>query len=116
VVDLVKGPDPEAVTVGNVDGITYAFVGLERVGGVMIFDLSDPRAPELVDYIVTRNFTVPAALEVDGDDLPNRAAGDLAPEGLELIPTAHGPTGRPLLLIANEVSGTTSVVELDLFL
>jgi hypothetical protein len=38
-----KGPEPEGVITGEVAGTTYAFVGLERIGGIMVFDLTDPR-------------------------------------------------------------------------
>lgn len=37
---------------GTVNGRTYAFVGLERIGGVMICDITDPllrRIPELCE-------------------------------------------------------------------
>lgn len=47
-----KGPEPENVTVGTVNGRTYAFAGLERIGGVMICDITDPllrRIPELCE-------------------------------------------------------------------
>jgi hypothetical protein len=35
-----KGPEPEGLALGKIDGRTYVFVGLERQGGVMIFDVS----------------------------------------------------------------------------
>lgn len=95
-----KGPEPEGVVVGRVGGRTYAFVGLERIGGVVTFDLSNPAAPALVDYINPRDFTAAA-------DSP--AAGDLGPEGLLFIPATDSPTGNPLLVVANEVSGSTSI-------
>lgn len=38
-----KGPEPEGVTLGKVKGKLYAFVGLERIGGILVLDLSDPK-------------------------------------------------------------------------
>jgi hypothetical protein len=95
-----KGPEPEGVAVGVVGGKTYAFVGLERDGGVMVFDLSDPAHPRPAGYAATRN-----------DDLPptDPASGDQGPEGLLFIPAANSPIGKPLLVVAYETSGTTRI-------
>ena len=97
-----KGPEPEAVTVGKAYGRTYAFVGLERIGGVLVYDVSDPYDVRFVQYINNRNFN--AAV-----DTP--AAGDLGPEGAHFISEGDSPTGIPLLAVANEVSGTTTIYE-----
>lgn len=100
-----KGPEPEAVVVGRVQGRSYAFVGLERIGGIMVFDVTDPRAVSYVDYVTNRDFSV----EVDGAAVPGM--GDLGPEGLEFVPAGDSPTGVALLVVGNEVSGTTTVYE-----
>ena len=51
-----KGPEAESVTVGVVDGKTYAFVALERTGGVMVYDVTDPSAVTYVNYVNSRDF------------------------------------------------------------
>ena len=51
-----KGPEPESVTVGAVNGKTYAFVALERTGGIMVYDVTDPKNTAFVNYINTRDF------------------------------------------------------------
>lgn len=121
-----KGPEPEGLALGVVKGRLYAFVGLERIGGILTLDLSDPRNPEFVDYVNNRRFRdaagdpVPTCAAFDppeSDDLddcvaPNPAAGDLGPEGLEFVPAHEAPRGKPLLIVGNEVSGTTTVYEL----
>lgn len=121
-----KGPEPEGLTLGIVKGRLYAFVGLERIGGIVVLDLSDPRNPEFVDYVNNRNFRDAAGNPIptcaafdppDSDDIgdciaPNPAAGDLGPEGLEFVPAHDAPRGKPLLIVGNEVSGTTTVYEL----
>lgn len=95
-----KGPEPEYVTVGQVGDRTYAFVGLERIGGVMTYDVTNPENPVFANYINTRDFT--KGLETD-----------TGPEGLEFIPAKFSPTGYPLLLVANEVGGTVAVLQLN---
>ncbi len=95
-----KGPEPEAVEIGLIDGVPYAFVGLERIGGVMIYDISNPTAPRYIDYVNNRDFS---------GDVEAGTAGDIGPEGLEFVPADQSPTGQPLLLVANEVSGSTTV-------
>jgi hypothetical protein len=103
-----KGPEPEAVTVGEIDGRSYAFVGFERVGGIAVFDITSPEDVAFVTYVNNRDFSV--SLE-DADD-PQAVldqAGDLGPEGLVFISAADSPTGQPLLAAGNEVSGTTTL-------
>lgn len=104
-----KGPEPEAITVGTVGDRIYAFIGLERVGGVMIYDVTVPAESFFVDYVNNRDFTVDdAALATNA-----AAAGDLGPEGFKFIPEDDSPIkDTPLLLVANEVSGTTTVYEI----
>jgi hypothetical protein len=97
-----KGPEPEGVVVGTIDGVPYAFVGLERVGGVMTWNLADPTAPEWVGYLNERPFFTSA----ESDE-----GGDLGPEGLAFIAAEVSPTGTPLLVVAHEISGTTRIYE-----
>jgi 2',3'-cyclic-nucleotide 2'-phosphodiesterase/3'-nucleotidase/5'-nucleotidase len=97
-----KGPEPEGIAVGKVHGHTYAFVGLERVGGVVVYDVSNPRAPQFVTYVNNRNFSAPTAA----------TAGDLGPEGLLFIEGSDSPTHRPILVVSNEISGTMTMYDL----
>lgn len=95
-----RGPEPEALDLGEIGGRVYAFVGLERIGGVMTFDITEPAATFFVDYTNNRAFSGDAAAGT---------AGDLGPEGIEFIPADASPNGAPLLVVANEVSGTVTV-------
>jgi len=99
-----KGPEPEGVTVGRVGNRTYAFVGFERVGGVIAYDVTDPRHASAVTYVNNRDFAFSVE---DGDPLD--PAGDLGPEGVTFIPAHGSPTRQPMLAVANEVSGTTTL-------
>lgn len=103
-----KGPEPEGVALGEIDGRTYAFIGLERVGGVMVYDITEPAEASFVTYVNSRDFTV-------GDDDAAQTRTDLGAEGLAFVPAGESPDaeGRPLLLVGNEVSGTTAVYAID---
>ncbi|MEH7378882.1 choice-of-anchor I family protein [Bacillus sp. JJ1533] len=95
-----KGPEPEDVKVGMIGNQVYAFVGLERIGGVMTYNITDPQNPQFANYNNTRDFS-------------QAIAGDVSPEGLEFIAHNESPTGNPLVLVGNEVSGTVSVNEIQ---
>ena len=105
-----KGPEPEAVEIGAIGGRTYAFVGLERFSGIAVFDITDPAAVSMAGFAVNRDFSV----AFDEDNLDNfAAAGDLGPEGLDFVPACKSPNGRDLLIVANEVSGSTTVYQIS---
>lgn len=101
-----KGPEPEGVDVGVVDGRTYAFIGLERTGGVMVFDVTDPAAPVFATYENNRSFVTSLDFSLKSD---LTAAGDLGPEGVKFIPADGNPLKVPLLAVASEVSGTVTL-------
>ncbi len=105
-----KGPEPEGLAIGKIKGHTYAFIGLERVGGIMVYDITNPYQTQFVDYINNRNFDVEAELN---DGSTNPEVGDLAPEGLAFISAEKSPNGKPLLIVGNEVSGTTTIYEVN---
>ena len=92
-----KGPEPESVVVGQVGAETYAFVALERASAVMMYKITDPSKPKLVQYL--RNTT-------------NLLDGDLSPEGMKFIPAAQSPTGMALLVVGHEVSGSVAVYQI----
>lgn len=98
-----KGPEPEALAIGRLNERWLAFIGLERSGGIMIYDITDPNAAVFIDYVLDRDFST----EIE-------QAGDLGPEGMVFIPAADNPMNAPLLAVASEVSGTTTLYRIDL--
>ncbi|MDD6071532.1 MAG: choice-of-anchor I family protein [Clostridiales bacterium] len=92
-----KGPEPENVTVGLINGKAYAFVAVERIGGIMVYDITDPAKASYVNYINSREFDA-------------EIQGDVSPEGLCFV--ENSKSGNPMLLAACEVSGTMPVYEL----
>lgn len=97
-----KGPEPEGVEIGRIAGRSYAFIGLERIGGVMVYDITVPRRSEFVTYVNPRDF---------GGDLQANGS-DSGIEGLVFVSAADSPNGVPLLVVGNETSGTTTVFEI----
>ncbi|HYN75419.1 MAG TPA: alkaline phosphatase, partial [Candidatus Limnocylindria bacterium] len=95
-----KGPEPEGLDLGRLGGRTYAFVGLERVSAVAVVDVTNPAAGRVVGYASNRD---------ESGDAQAGTAGDLGPEGVLFVPGEDSPTGHPLLVVGNEVSGTTTI-------
>lgn len=93
-----KGPEPEGVVVAQFGNRSFAFVALERIGGVAVYDVSKPAAATFVTYLNTRS----------------GATGDRGPEGMAFVPASKSPNGKPLLIVGNEESGTTTVLQINL--
>jgi 2',3'-cyclic-nucleotide 2'-phosphodiesterase (5'-nucleotidase family) len=110
-----KGPEPEGVVVGKIGSETYAFIGLERIGGVMVYNITDPMNPHFENYVNNRDFSVTFGTEEDSDPTEAQlsAVKDLGPEGLVFIPAADSPNNSALLAVTNEVSGTFTIYELN---
>lgn len=94
-----KGPEPEGVTTAFINGNHYLFVSLERVGGVMIFNVDVPNSPVYVGYYNNRS------LASNG---PDRGA-----EGIILIKKEDSPSGNDIVILANEISSTLSIFDVN---
>lgn len=94
-----KGPEPEGVTVAEIAGKTFAFIGLERIGGVMVYDITDPNDVRFVDYKNSRSVS---AYE-----------GDHGPEGITFISSTDSPDDKNYIIVANEISGTLTIFEVN---
>ncbi|UAB80230.1 choice-of-anchor I family protein [Marixanthomonas sp. SCSIO 43207] len=97
-----KGPEPEGVLVQEIEGNTYAFILLERIGGVMVYDITNPVSPQFLQYVNNRDV-------VEGGD----EAGDLGPEGIAFVSAEESPNGTAMIIVSNEVSATVSLYSLD---
>lgn len=94
-----KGPEPEGVTLAEIAGKTFAFISLERVGGVMVYDVTNPNDVKFVDYKNSRSVSA--------------YAGDHGPEGITYIKAADSPTNKDYIVVANEISGTLTLFEVN---
>jgi hypothetical protein len=93
-----KGPEPEGVAVAIIAGVPYAFVSMERVGGLMVFNISNPAAPKFVQYVNNRGLT--------------GLTGDRGPEGIIYVKQQDSPNGKALVVLGNEISSSVSVYEI----
>ena len=99
-----KGPEPEAVEIATINGNVFVFIALERVGGLMVYNITNPQSAEFVQYVNPRDFTV------DDDAVEANLAGPLGPEDIKFITQDD----EMYLLVSNEVSGTLSVYSVTL--
>ncbi|MEM6685781.1 MAG: choice-of-anchor I family protein [Bacteroidota bacterium] len=89
-----KGPEPEMVEVLNIANQRYIlFVGLERNSQVMVYDITNPTAPQFLQFL--------------------QRGSDFAPEGIVSVSADESPTGKALVIISYEDSGTVSIYEND---
>lgn len=98
-----KGSEPEALTIGKVENSTYAFIGLERTGGIMVYNINNPNKATFVDYI---NNISPSLAHDDPK------SGDRAPESIVFVSDKESPNGKAFIVTANEMSGTVSVYQI----
>ncbi|MEZ9336263.1 choice-of-anchor I family protein [Vibrio splendidus] len=109
-----KGAEPEAIEVADINGKHYAFIGLERQGGIMVYDVTQPKSASFISYLNNRDFTQPVCTKVDEDgdcdnDTYNSKAGDLGPESIKYFTRS----GNHFIAVGNEVSGSTSVYRVE---
>ncbi len=91
-----KGPEPEGSAVASINGDNFAFLCLERIGGVMVWNVNNPVAPTYAHYRNHRTLT---------------AGPDRGAEGIIYISAANSPTGSDYVIVANEISSTLSIMQ-----
>ena len=98
-----KGAEPEGVAVGMVGERRIAILGLERMTALVVFDITDPRAPVFQEWLQM---------------LPTKAtpAKDVkhwSPEGIVFVPADKSPSGKALIITSYELSGSLSIHEIE---
>lgn len=82
-----KSIEPEGITIGTVGNKTIAFVGMERVDMVALYDVTNPAAPVFMKLL---------------------KCGD-APEGVLFVKAEDGPTKKSLLIVSSENDGVVTI-------
>lgn len=95
-----KGPEPESITVGKVGENYYAFIGLERQGGIMIYNITNPLAPVFDSYVHSM-------------DESTGLMTDIAPEGILFLSAEDNHSEYDLVISSHEVSGTTTIFKIE---
>ncbi len=86
-----KSVEPEGMAISKIGKIPVAFVGMERVDAVAIYNISNPAKPVFLELVKT---------------------GD-APEGVMVIPAKSSPTKKSLLVVSSEGDGLVKVYTPD---
>lgn len=100
-----RGPEPEAFDIGTIAGRTYAFVGFERISGIIVYDITDPFSPSFQQYINNRNFA---------ESPDSLLSVDVEPEGVFFISADESPIpGVPMIAVSHEKSDSTTLYQID---
>ena len=89
-----KGPEPEGVAIASINNKNYVFIALERIGGMMAYNIDNPSQPYYVNYV-------------------NNRPQDRGSEGIVFIPADQSPNGKSLVILANETSSTLSIYQVE---
>lgn len=90
-----KGAEPESLVLGEIAGHTVAFIALERTGGVLMYDITNPRNVQFLDYLNT-----------------HLTSGSTSPEGLSFVPSSESVDGRNYLIVGYDGSSSIEVFEI----
>jgi len=109
-----QGPEPEGTALGKIGDKLFAFIGIERPGGVAVYDITNPLSPTFQYYLNFRVHNPTNTTTVQGtQQMTNLGrAGDLGPEGIAFIHASQSPNGKDLVLISNETSGSITLFEI----
>jgi len=97
-----KGPEPEGLAIGKAYGRTWMVLALERDSGLMLYDITNPVNPMFRQYLNT---------SIPGGDIILGTAGDVSPEGVLFLEADQSPTGKPMVVVSYELSGSVAFFE-----
>lgn len=98
-----KGPEPEALAFGSIDGRDYVFLGAERQNGIFQFDITDLNNVSIVSYFNSVTNTT------------DFGGAFISPESILFLDALSNPTGKNLLVVGfegNASNGSIAVFEI----
>jgi hypothetical protein len=90
------GSGPKSLVLVSSIGRIYAFVSLNRAGGIAIYDVTSPLGVQFVQYVNNRDFTA-------------NEGGDFGADGMAVLFIE----GIPYLALANAGSGNVRLMQID---
>jgi hypothetical protein len=93
-----KGPEPEALAFGSIDGRDYVFVGAERQNGIFQFDITNLGNVTITNYFNTATSTA------------DSGGAFISPESIAFLDAASNPTGQNLLIVGYEGTGSNGSI------
>lgn len=88
-----RGVEPKAVITSAINGRYFAFIALEAIGGVMVYEITDPSTPEYINYINTRDFST-------------SIKGDVSPGCIALADANSSKNELPTFFVGYDVTAT----------
>jgi len=93
-----KGPEPEALAFGSINGRDFLFVGAERQNGIFQFDITDLNNVTITNYFNTVT------------DTTDSGGAFISPESMLFLDSLSNPTGKNLLIVGYEGTGTNGSI------
>ena len=93
-----KGPEPEALAFGRIDGKDFIFVGAERQNGIFQFDITDLSNVSIVGYFNPVTSTA------------DSGGSFISPESILFLDAASNPSGKNLLVVGFEGTGSNGSI------
>ncbi|MFT6593914.1 MAG: hypothetical protein ACJAU3_001983 [Zhongshania sp.] len=91
------GAEPKGIILLSSSNRVYAFVSLERTGGIAIYDVTSPMGVQFVQYVNNRFSNPPAATK------------DVGADGI----TAFFLDGKAYIAVANALTGNVRIIQVD---
>ena len=107
-----KGPEPEALAFGTVNGRNLVFVGNERENGIFAFDITDINLTDVnFDDISTAN-VIGYYNPITGTADDASGAALVSPESMLFLAAGdvNNPTGKNILIVGFEGTGTNGSI------
>ncbi len=101
---VAQSVEPEYVTISQ-DG-SQAYVALQENNAIAVIDMAT-LSIERIFGLGFKDYSIP------GNELD---AGDLGPESIQFVSADDSPNNHPLIIVGNEVSGTTTIYQIDVTL